>query len=188
MSKCRRCTVIENCGSHKGNNKGIVRSIEWRKGMGKTWRGKHQPQEMREKISSTMAGRVFSEEHKANLRKAKPPRSVEHSEKISASLKGIIPWNKGLRTAKKYTFIGSAMYCWRKAVLQRDNYTCQICGVTSTNLDVDHIVSRWADIGLVYTVSNGRALCRECHQKTETYGVKATRKPKEFQIPLPLVT
>jgi len=36
-----------------------------------------------------------TEEAKAKLRRPKPPRSEEHKKKLSESLKGHVPWNKG---------------------------------------------------------------------------------------------
>lgn len=52
---------------------------------------------------------------------------------------------------------------WRKAVLAKDNYTCQHCGQVGGNLQADHIQS-WVDFPeLRYEVCNGRAMCRNCH-------------------------
>ena len=54
---------------------------------------------------------------------------------------------------------------WRKAVFERDNYTCQHCNKRGGWLEADHIES-WTDfIELRYEVSNGRTLCRPCHRK-----------------------
>ena len=69
--------------------------------------------------------------------------------------------NKLLRTRAKYTE-------WRKAVFERDNYTCQDCGIKNGEgvkvyLQAHHIkpVSKFPD--LVYDVSNGITLCKNCH-------------------------
>lgn len=59
---------------------------------------------------------------------------------------------------------------WRKAVFERDNYTCQFCGIRGGTIHADHI-KRWKDYpNLRYEVSNGRTLCVQCHRKTPTYG------------------
>lgn len=56
---------------------------------------------------------------------------------------------------------------WRKAVFARDNYTCQICKVRGTYLEADHI-KPWAYFPeLRFELSNGRTLCRKCHDKTK---------------------
>jgi 5-methylcytosine-specific restriction endonuclease McrA len=70
---------------------------------------------------------------------------------------------------------------WRKSVFERDNYTCQGCDVRGNYLEADHI-KPWAYFPeLRYELTNGRTLCRPCHDKTkmsakrmrEIYGDKA---------------
>lgn len=59
---------------------------------------------------------------------------------------------------------------WRKDVFERDNYTCQKCGIRGGYIEADHI-KQWALYpDLRYEVANGRTLCRPCHQKTSTWG------------------
>lgn len=60
-------------------------------------------------------------------------------------------------------------YGWRKLVLARDNHQCVICG-SIEQIQADHIkpFSRYPE--LRYELSNGRALCADCHKKTPTYG------------------
>jgi len=54
---------------------------------------------------------------------------------------------------------------WHKAVLAKDNYTCQDCGERGGRLTAHH-VQAWADMpGLRYDVNNGVALCYPCHDK-----------------------
>lgn len=59
---------------------------------------------------------------------------------------------------------------WRKLVLKRDNYICQICGITGVKLHADHIKKFAVFISLRFDVNNGRTLCVYCHRKTPTYG------------------
>jgi predicted restriction endonuclease len=48
---------------------------------------------------------------------------------------------------------------WRRAVLARDRYRCQICGTSTKRLDTHHKNSwNWA-IGQRYDVDNGVVLC-----------------------------
>lgn len=59
---------------------------------------------------------------------------------------------------------------WRKEILKRDDYTCQICGVRGGKLHADHILP-WASYPeLRFELSNGRTLCVPCHKTTPTYG------------------
>lgn len=60
---------------------------------------------------------------------------------------------------------------WRLAVFERDNFTCQHCGVRGVRLHADHIKSWARHPELRYDVSNGRTLCVPCHMKTPTWGV-----------------
>lgn len=57
---------------------------------------------------------------------------------------------------------------WRKAVFERDGYTCQNkkCGKHGGDLHADHI-KPWAFFPeLRYEISNGRTLCVPCHRQT----------------------
>lgn len=61
---------------------------------------------------------------------------------------------------------------WRKKVFERDNYTCVLCNARngqgySVYLEADHI-KPWAFFPeLRFELSNGRTLCRKCHDKTK---------------------
>lgn len=58
---------------------------------------------------------------------------------------------------------------WRLAVLERDGRRCRACG-SGERLEVDHIRG-WAKYpALRYRPSNGRVLCRPCHQKRRNHG------------------
>lgn len=53
---------------------------------------------------------------------------------------------------------------WRKAVYERDNWTCQECGAQGT-LNAHHIQAWSSHPERRFDVSNGVTLCRECHAK-----------------------
>lgn len=54
---------------------------------------------------------------------------------------------------------------WRKAVFQRDNFTCQRCGQRGGRLQAHHIKA-WAKYPeLRYDVANGITYCVECHKQ-----------------------
>lgn len=70
---------------------------------------------------------------------------------------------------------------WRNAVLARDNYRCVECGIRQgwsraekrqVIIDADHIRPFAIFPELRFAIDNGRALCRECHKKTPTYGFR----------------
>lgn len=56
---------------------------------------------------------------------------------------------------------------WRREVFERDDYTCQICGVRGAYLEADHIKPFAYFPELRFELSNGRTLCRKCHDTTK---------------------
>lgn len=74
---------------------------------------------------------------------------------------GITPETRRLRASEEYKI-------WRKAVFERDNYTCQKCRIRPAKgvkviLNADHI-KKWSDYPeLRFEISNGQTLCEECH-------------------------
>lgn len=86
------------------------------------------------------------------------------------------PNYKGGITEKSLIIRGTAEYKdWRKAVFERDNYTCLECGDNKGgNLEADHIkpFAFFPELRMVLT--NGRTLCKPCHKLTPTWGKGAT--------------
>ena len=88
-------------------------------------------------------------------------------------------WKGGLTDLAR-RFKQSGLYrSWRKAVFERDNFTCQECGVKNqkglgrtVEMHPDHIKPFALFPELRTELSNGRTLCIDCHRKTDTYGIK----------------
>lgn len=57
---------------------------------------------------------------------------------------------------------------WKAAVLKKDSYKCQHCGITK-NLQAHHIIEIKINPALRHEISNGLTLCKNCHY----YGVHA---------------
>lgn len=84
-------------------------------------------------------------------------------------------WKGGV-TDRHNNFRKSAPYkSWRKAVFERDNYTCQNCYARGGELQADHIKPFAYFPKLRTAIDNGRTLCLECHKQTPTFGGKAQR-------------
>ena len=71
---------------------------------------------------------------------------------------GVSPENEKQRKNKRYRE-------WRKAVFERDNYTCKECGQYSGVLNVHHIKDFSRNEELRMDINNGITLCVECHKK-----------------------
>lgn len=65
---------------------------------------------------------------------------------------------------------------WRRQVFERDDYTCQGCGIRGGDLHADHIKPFALFEELRFTLENGRTLCKPCHRATPTYGIQLTRE------------
>ena len=189
---CRRCSKL-----------GIKRkpfSEEWKIKIGDANRGRKQSEEWKMEHSSLLKKYWSKRVHPLNGKKQSKDLIKKRADALSKSKKwkpsprwngknnpnwkgGIAPINKKIRTSLEYKL-------WRKAIFERDNYTCQWCGKIGGKLNVDHIKS-FSKIKEQYSlktiedcklclelwdISNGRTLCVFCHYKTDTYGGKSIIK------------
>lgn len=126
------------------------------------------------------------------LKGKKRPNKVIEAMKKTMFKKGQTPWNKGkpflkirgknhhhwkggitnenhkIRTSLEYKL-------WRKAVFERDNWTCIWCGERGGILNADHIKPFALFPELRFSIDNGRTLCKKCHLTTDTYGNASKR-------------
>lgn len=133
--------------------------------------------ETKNKISKAHIGIKHTKETKKRISEIQKGRklSLETRKRMSMSRKGekshfwkggITQFNKIIRNSIEYKL-------WRTAVFERDNYTCIWCGNNkSGNLNADHIKPFCDYPELRLAIDNGRTLCKDCHRKTSTYGVK----------------
>lgn len=135
----------------------------------------------REKLRKSRLNKPWSEKQKEAqskvIRKGKPIHTEETRRAISLANKGekscqwkggVTPINEQIRKSLDYKF-------WREAVFKRDDFTCQFCDIRGGILQADHIKPFCNFPDLRFNINNGRTLCKECHKKTETYGIKATK-------------
>jgi len=55
---------------------------------------------------------------------------------------------------------------WRTAVLKRDDYTCQDCGLRKRKGNhAHHIIPKSEKPELKFDLDNGETLCKDCHNK-----------------------
>jgi len=145
---------------------GIPKRKQW-EGMAGWNKGQPLPDWQR-KLLSDFAKRRTGEKH---------PRygvtlSDETRQKISESLKGRFRgsdnpnWKDGTNRDERSLWMQRYEYLeWRKAVFERDKYTCQMCKQLSTgNIEAHHIYP-FADFPeLRFEIDNGITLCQHCHE------------------------
>ena len=112
----------------------------------------------------TRKGAVLSKETRLKI-------SLKHKGELSAQ------WKGGVTPIHKKERQHFEIKLWRKAVLERDNHTCQMCGIKKEKgMEVDHIKPFALYPELRTSIENGRVLCNSCHRKTDTYGIKTARE------------
>jgi len=83
-------------------------------------------------------------------------------------------WNKGKKGKDSHCWKGGGIHPykhyknadykeWRNNVFERDNFTCQNCGMRGNVLHPHHIKSYTNFPSLRYDVNNGITLCVNCH-------------------------
>jgi hypothetical protein len=132
-------------------------------------------------VNSLRKGSPLSENRKNQLNrlhihtKLNPPmKGISRCGEKSPTWKGgITPLYRGIRQLEKYSN-------WRKQVLVKDNYKCQLCNELGLNA---HHIKSFKNIILennikttgqalkceeLWFVSNGICLCNQCHYKIHT--------------------
>ena len=125
-------------------------------------------------------GSKLMENHKENIGKSLKGRHISPNtefkkgvdrkgEKSSRWKGGITPLNFKIRNSEEYKL-------WRKAVFERDNFTCIWCDKKGGTLHADHIKPFALFPELRFAIDNGRTLCKDCHLKTSTFGGRTHKK------------
>ena len=157
----------------RGVNVGRVRSAETREKVAAAKRGKK-----RAPFSAEWRERM-SQGQRANQNAFGTVHSLEYRMLVSARVKGT--GNPNYRDGKsverrneRLTLLTKPAYrAFRKAVLERDGFTCVECGGTPKVLHVDHVKPWRLYPELRFDPANGRVLCPPCHWKTPTFGMRA---------------
>ena len=94
--------------------------------------------------------------------------SGEHNNKWRG---GITPYNKQIRQSNEYKD-------WRKAVFERDDYTCQICKERGGQIHAHHKQEFSIYSLFRLDLDNGITLCKSCHDKLHRDCSKIPRNKK----------
>lgn len=187
----------KNMGEVRRGKKRPPFSEEWKRKISESQKGKVTPLEVRKKQSEAakrgnygvwLIGTKRSEETKEKIRlstlgRVSPMKGKHHTSisriKTSIALRGnkAPNWKGGVTKVNKLVR-GSVEYrLWREAVFSRDNWTCVWCRLKSSKdgrvtLNADHIKPFALFPELRFAIDNGRTLCLDCHEKTDTYKTK----------------
>lgn len=143
-------------------------------------------------------------QNQINKKKGKPSGALGKNWRLnhikkSPNIKGENNPNwKGGKTKLSLLVRNSAEYSfWRMSVFRRDFFTCQHCGAKNKKgercvffFDADHIypfskilddfnitsIEEAISCEKLWDTENGRTLCRDCHIKTDSYGVNLLKK------------
>lgn len=139
---------------------------------------------------SPMKGKKLSKETKAKLSKSHLGQKAWNKNKKCKQYSGEKHWNwQGGITKLNFALRECLEYkIWRRQVFERDNYTCQICNKRGNGeINADHIkpfstilkeqnikdIKTALSCKLLWDINNGRTLCRQCHEGTNSF-------PKNF--------
>ena len=138
------------------------------------------------KMREAKLGKKHSIETIQKMVEAKKNITIETRKKLSEKMKdrvnkgihnlykgGITPVNRLIRECSEYKL-------WRKAVFERDNYTCIFCKRRGVKLEADHIKPFSLYPELRFAIDNGRTLCKECHKTTDSYGYRLYNKKRSI--------
>lgn len=119
--------------------------------------------------------RKYCSKNCSNIARKDYRHSEETLRQMSKSMKGVVPknmfepgekninWKGGISTLSMKIRQSKSYREWRRAVLERDNYTCQMCGRKYSKLNAHHKIpfseSRLNRLDL----DNGITLCVDCH-------------------------
>jgi len=150
--------------------KGSIMTIESRRKMRAKKLGK--PSWNKGKKLSTIHRKNLSDSHKGNTNSQRQKETAKANwtgEKNPRWKGGITPQIRQIRGSLE-------MKLWRKAVFERDGYTCIWCGITGGLLHADHIKPFSLFPELRFAIDNGRTLCADCHRTTDTYAMRIPKK------------
>ena len=144
-------------------------SIAWKENISKAMKGKMPkfiPDNCGVKRTKTNKKKISDTLKKKDIKPPRPPReSLCRGERHRWWKGGITPINEAIRKSLEYKL-------WRKAVFERDNFTCIWCGKKDKTIQADHIKPFALFPELRFAIDNGRTLCDRCHRTTDTYGNK----------------
>ena len=135
----------------------VFKVIAEEKGFGKWMKGKHASPLTKEKLSKARKGKTYEEIYGDRAEVEKTKRLVSNRAKWFGKPRKYRPKQEG---NPKYIQ-------WRKAVFERDDYTCQQCDMRGGYLQAHHIEAWSKNPLLRFEIDNGITFCFDCHKLIE---------------------
>ena len=158
-------TWISKSGKPHGN-KGRKGQVAWNKGKSMSDEHKAKLSKSHLGISTWNKGKSWSDEVKLKMSLAKKGM---HKSPATEFKKGQFAkekhyfWKGGVTPEYKIIRHSKDMQNWRKAVFEKDNYTCQGCESKGIYIEPHHLLSFSDNPEYRFEVWNGQTLCRDCH-------------------------
>lgn len=174
------CGEIVPIATKTDRRAGWVKGEPLRYIRGHATRGKKLP-DTSGKRSLAATGRRHSSETKKKLSvlnrgEGNPMHGKHHTEATRMSMSearrgaGNPRWNGGSSTERQRWQRSAEAQEWRIAVFERDDFTCQGCGIRGGDLHAHHLKAWATHPELRCVVANGQTLCIPCHRLTDSYG------------------
>lgn len=157
--------TTEELASQYGTGRGII--LRWLKKSGCKMRTFGESQKLRyKKTGHPSLGRKHTLETKAQMRANHADVSGEKNPNYGKGCYGESNgnWKGGVTRESRLGRNTNAHNEWKKAVLKRDDYTCQMCHSRyKRRLDTHHILNWREHERRRFDPLNGITLCRSCH-------------------------
>jgi len=143
-------------------------SEETKRKIGTANRGRQVSNETREKMSLARIGKKLPLTTRVKMSATQKivQNRAEVKERRSNRQRGSSHWNwKGGISGENHLARCSYRFReWRESVFERDNYTCQNCGLRGVFLHPHHVLSFAKYPEIRFDVDNGKTLCIDCHK------------------------
>jgi len=138
-----------------------------------------------EKTCITCGGKFEVKRYRNNIAVSCSIKCQPHLQ-IGARTGAEVPnWKGGITPLRIMIRTHTLYKRWRTNIFERDDFTCQICGIRGVELNVDHWPKSFSQIlhdnnirsledaincEEMWNIKNNRTLCADCHKFTPNYG------------------
>ena len=129
-----------------------------------TWTGRRISVEAKEKIRQANMGKHPAEATRAKLRGRIQSVETRERNRIAHLGEKNHKWKGGKGNERHRVQFLSGYRAWRKAVFERDDYTCHFCKVRGGTLNAHHILPFSTHPKQRLNIDNGITLCEPCHR------------------------